>query len=576
MKPLSVLVRSSAIVSIAVLSLTALTLPAQAAQTNNPINTSSRAAVSAAYKARWVPATTSKVNWTGSVVGCKPGTQSADSLTKGTAAINFVRGLDGLDSISLDSAQNSKAQAAALIMEANNILTHYPPTTSKCYTAAGGLGAGSSNLYGKSVGMTAAESVDAYMTDYGSSNTFVGHRRWLLNPKTTTMGMGTTSGYNSIVVFNGGTSEKNAQPTWIPWPNAGYTPQQLEPNGRWSISTSQNYNLANATVTVKNSAGKAMAVSKYPIANGYGPNTISFEVSGIVPAVGNGESAYTVTLSGAKTSTGASVANYTYTTRLFDGNIAGTVTPTPTPTPVANPSIKSLSDLVTIDSSGVLWNYKDLKSPRTKIGTGWQGMTQVTTTDWNSDGIVDIVAKDTAGKLYAYIGGKVGGFTKTTLGTSGWGPYDIDLTKWKKTDKYPSILARSTSDGKLWLYPNTTGKTLNARSQIGSGWKDLSINTVDWDRNGTVDIVAKNAAGKMVLYRTNGNGVFTNESRAIVGSGWNGFNSITTIRNFQGKSDGIIARTGTGDLYFYPINKNGWGATSKIGNGWNSYKIFSA
>src|SRR6478735_2188268 len=113
-------------------------VPAQAATTSpNAINTYSRAAVASAYANKWLPTTTSPINWTGDAATCNAGTESADSLAKGAQAVNFYRGLAGLDSISLTDSQNSLAQQTALLMEANGMISHTPDANWKCYSLAG-------------------------------------------------------------------------------------------------------------------------------------------------------------------------------------------------------------------------------------------------------------------------------------------------------------------------------------------------------------------------------------------------------------------------------------------------------
>lgn len=117
----SVMPRLASVLIAAGLIAGGIAAPAQAAETDNAINTQSRDAVVTAYKTRYLPSEAEDINWTGSVAGCDPGTQSASSLASGTAAINFFRGLSGLDSIALTEEQNAKAQAAALMMHARGV-----------------------------------------------------------------------------------------------------------------------------------------------------------------------------------------------------------------------------------------------------------------------------------------------------------------------------------------------------------------------------------------------------------------------------------------------------------------------
>ncbi|WP_435973513.1 FG-GAP repeat domain-containing protein [Streptomyces sp. Qhu_M48] len=93
------------------------------------------------------------------------------------------------------------------------------------------------------------------------------------------------------------------------------------------------------------------------------------------------------------------------------------------------------ADIVASDKTGVLWLYKgtgDYKAPftgRTKIGGGWgsyNSLVGVGDLDW--DGRSDLIARDTAGKLYRYSGtGNAAAPFKprVVIGTSGWNTYRL-------------------------------------------------------------------------------------------------------------------------------------------------------
>lgn len=558
------------------------TMPASAAETPNPIDTSSRTSVSEAYKSRWLPTTSGGAGWTGNLETCDKGTQSSESLNKGAQAINFYRGLNGLDSVTFTAAQNEKAQAAALIMEANNTLTHFPTSDMKCFTELGKQGAGTSNLLMNWSIPSMASVVELYMDDPGSNNLDAGHRRWLLNPTTTTMGFGTTNKFNAINVIGGGDSDTRAKPEFMAFPNAGFSPQQLEPNGRWSLSTSSQYiDFTNATVSVKDAAGNNLSVTKNPVHNGYGPNTIVFQVSGIQPASGTATSDYTVTV--ANISKNGSPITHTYTTRLFDGNEAGSApapapapspTPTPTPTPTTNPTFKSTSHLAVTDELGNLWNYKDLKSTPTKIGSSWGAIESLNVTDWDNDGTADMIAKSKSGILYLFKGHPAGGFTRSTIGASGWQNFDIDVYKWKTTDKTPSIIAKHKTTGDIYSYPNVNGVPANP-VKIGAKFNNFALEVLDFDKDGNTDILARSVAtGNIYLYRMNGSGLFISETRKIVSTGWKDYNSVTTVRNFQGDTtDGLLARDVDGNLFYSSSVPGGFTSPMLVGTGFNGLKI---
>ncbi len=253
------------------------------------------------------------------------------------------------------------------------------------------------------------------------------------------------------------------------------------------------------------------------------------------------------------------------------------------PTPhTVTPSITS-SSLVAFDSSGRLWNY-DLIGDRRQIGTGWNSMRDLKTTDWNQDHIQDIVAVGQNGNLYLYLGKRTGGFTSSIIGT-GWGSYDIEVGQWKQTDRYPSIVAVNLKNGVLYNYPNLSGAGLASRVVEGRGWSgSLAHHLADFDSDGRADIIAQDSStGKLYLYKTDGRGNFS-QHRTTVGTGWNAMNAVVGISGYGGDhmlcncpaeaaQTGLLARTSDGTLYHYGMLNGSWQTRDRVGPGWNGYTI---
>lgn len=311
------------------------TAPAAAAPVSVSIDNMSRASVRSAYQNVLAPALATPTGWTGSVSGCNAGATSAAAQDATLTAINWFRELSQLGPVSLDATLNAKAQQAALMFTANNALTHAPPDTWTCYTANGADAASRSNIALASGTLASSASgpraIALYMKDPGTGNEIVGHRRWILYPPRTVMGVGSTSNANDLVVFGTGTASgtRPAAPLWYPYPTPGYFPAQLEPGGRWSI-TRNGADFSGATVTVTKN-GSALPVTVNPVANGYGDNTLSWQVSpGFT--LGGADQKYSVTV--ANVLVGGSPTFITYDVILFDVNV-DVVVPAPTVTTVA-------------------------------------------------------------------------------------------------------------------------------------------------------------------------------------------------------------------------------------------------
>lgn len=252
----------------------------------------------------------------------------------------------------------------------------------------------------------------------------------------------------------------------------------------------------------------------------------------------------------------------------------------PTVKPEVKPPSITKGDVVAKDSSGKLWNYgniiKNTNKARILIGSvGWSDMKDVIVTDFDANGVLDLIANNKKdGKLYFYSGKKNGGFeARKALGSGGWGSLEIHAVKMKKTDKYPSIVSR-TSGGHLNLYTNSNGKSLGGVKLIGSGWKDFAaINFVYYDNNGNIDVLAQSKSGIVTLYRTNGS-AFVNETRKKVTTGWSGNKTSSGAHQTGTNMTGILSIK-SGKLLYIPLTGRGSLSTMKTlaSSGWGSYSI---
>jgi uncharacterized protein YkwD len=244
------------------------------ARWSGAIDTHSKSAVNAAYQTRYASKLALPIGWIGgSLLGCLPGISSLTSNAATLSAMNYVRSLAGLAPVRLSSTLNAGAQRAALMMSANGALSHDPSRSWKCYSSSGATAAGRSNLALAYPNIRAGQIIDLYMNEPGSSNTAVGHRRWVLNPFSTVMGTGSTDTANALTVI-GPTSSTRPNPRWVGWPTAGYFPNAIEPNGRWSLSSGRrNVSFAKARVKVFHGSTRIW-VHKYAVHSGYAQPTV--------------------------------------------------------------------------------------------------------------------------------------------------------------------------------------------------------------------------------------------------------------------------------------------------------------
>lgn len=220
------------------------------------IDTESRQAVADAYLDWLVPALKTPSSWKGNPKKCVDGKgepqrqpssavgdESTASRAATFAAINYYRAMAGLKPVTENPEYSEAARQAALIMLANDDISHYPDTKWECWSRQGADAAARSNIaisWGNSDG-AAARSIALYMDDQGPDNLEVGHRRWLLDSSAAEFGTGSTSRTNAVLVIpDEGAPQAGRHEAETAWPSAGYFPWEVMPTSRrWSYGVHQ-------------------------------------------------------------------------------------------------------------------------------------------------------------------------------------------------------------------------------------------------------------------------------------------------------------------------------------------------
>ncbi|MBL8215931.1 MAG: CAP domain-containing protein, partial [Bryobacterales bacterium] len=327
------------------------------------IDTSNRATVKTAYDTIFVPTAPTSVSWTGSVSGNNPGTTSATYKDAVLTRINWFRAMAGVPAnIALDSTYNTKDQKAALIMSSNNQLSHTPPSSWLNWSADGSEAAGKSNLCGGTSYPAEMLSndpgcVQGYMDDEGTSNTAVGHRRWLLVPQTRYMGTGDVTqtpigsaspsymSANAVWVQDGNysTARPATRDTFVAWPPKGYVPYQVVPR-RWSFSyASASFGGATITMSVNGSPVPLTKLTVQPSSGYIGENTVVWEPSTDFTQQPSADTTVNVTISGIGGYPGGSSVSYAVT--IFNPAQSSTLQPPVLVTPTNGATGVSTSGL---------------------------------------------------------------------------------------------------------------------------------------------------------------------------------------------------------------------------------------
>jgi uncharacterized protein YkwD len=268
---------------------------------------------------------------------CRAGTLTAAEKSGAMAGVNAIRVAHGLAAVAYDTAGDNEVMQTALMSVANSALSHAPPSTWGCYSAAGLSGAQTSNLYlgGPSAYLTLASTasiLSGWLADVGSEAT-LGHRRWMLDPFLKQIAFGrvdvqaasgvrTTAAAIKVIYSSDGTGP--VTPDYVAYPVGDYKKAYFQGNPIQSFTaiadkTSRSANglskvdYGAATVSVVPRAGTALTVTEIsPDYVGYGvPNVLRFRAAGITAGVVHEVTVANVRVNGV-------LRSYSYTFRLVD------------------------------------------------------------------------------------------------------------------------------------------------------------------------------------------------------------------------------------------------------------------
>ncbi len=166
------------------------------------------------------------------------GAISSTALSSATNRLNALRRIAGLPAVTLDPTLTDLAQHGAVLLAANNVLSHYPTQPAgmeDSFYEKGYSAATSSNL---ALGYTLTNCVDGFLDDSNGSNvSLLGHRRWLLNPAMGKVGFGMAGYYVDVYSFDRSGAGTNYD--FISWPASGFFPNNLiafTKDSAWSVT----------------------------------------------------------------------------------------------------------------------------------------------------------------------------------------------------------------------------------------------------------------------------------------------------------------------------------------------------
>ncbi|WP_331447490.1 VCBS repeat-containing protein [Streptomyces xanthochromogenes] len=134
----------------------------------------------------------------------------------------------------------------------------------------------------------------------------------------------------------------------------------------------------------------------------------------------------------------------------------------------------------------------------------------------------------------------------------------------------------------LWLYLGYGNGTMTSRIKVGAGWDAYTqiAGKGDLNGDGKADIVARDKAGVLWLYKGTGNYSAPFAPRTKIGGGWNAYNTLVSTGDvdLDGRTD-LIARDTNGGLWLYKGTGNAaapYQARVQIGYGYNIYRLMTS
>ena len=215
----------------------------------------------------------------------------------------------------------------------------------------------------------------------------------------------------------------------------------------------------------------------------------------------------------------------------------------------------------------------------TPIGNGWEAVTALLPTyAFNGSNSSGLVARMSNGDLRYYGLAVSGGWTSTFQVGTGFSPFIIGDSQPFRILPGPAIphggdVVTVDGNGTVWNSQALTGGALAPSKSIGTGFGSAqSLTTVDWNKDGVLDMLVQWSTGVLSVYPGLGSGGFGYP--VVVGtSGWTGMRLSVGSWSGSGYPD-VLGIDRSGNLRLY-ANTNGSSVLqggAVIGTGWSQMR----
>lgn len=174
------------------------------------------------------------------------GSLTEEAQQHALSCLNFIRGIAGLEPVTLDPLYTLRAQNGALLLAANDYLDHNASRpegmpADQYESAHMGTSLGNIAKFNWMKPDILVDGVSYFARDDGEANlAALGHRRWLLNPRMEKTGFGLANaktGMSYVTMYAVDMGNADAQWDYVAWPCGGVFPVELMRSTLpWSVS----------------------------------------------------------------------------------------------------------------------------------------------------------------------------------------------------------------------------------------------------------------------------------------------------------------------------------------------------
>lgn len=185
----------------------------------------------------------------------KAGSLKQEVISDTLNQLNYLRWLAGLNAVTLNKTYMDRSQKGAVLMRANDELTHYPvkpADMSDDFYSEGAAGVGAGYDYSGNIayGYSMPDAIQGYTDDDYNMMGGVGHRLSMLDPNAVSTSFGYAEGYDAVSIYTTANQTVNND-AFYAWPAPGYFPvESISADAMWNIQVMDPYEITKSSIVI--------------------------------------------------------------------------------------------------------------------------------------------------------------------------------------------------------------------------------------------------------------------------------------------------------------------------------------